>query len=73
MELKSDECQNFGVCEIKNLTFRHIWGILLSKINIKAKAAMGRSKSMNFKEREIRWLKDFPKLSRLKVAPELLG
>jgi len=33
---------------------------------------MGRSKSMNFKEREIHRLKDFLKLSWLKVAPELL-
>jgi hypothetical protein len=37
------------------------------------KALMGRSKSMNLKEREIHRLKDFLKLSRLKVAPELLG
>jgi hypothetical protein len=40
--------------------------------NIKVKAAMGRSKSMNLKEREIHRLRDFLKLSRLKVAPELL-
>jgi len=49
--------------------FRYTFG----NINIKVKAAMGRSKSMNLKEREIHRLRDFPKLSRLKVAPELLG
>jgi hypothetical protein len=45
----------------------------LGKTYIQVKAAMGRSKSMNLKEREIHWLRDFLKLSRLKVAPELLG
>jgi hypothetical protein len=44
----------------------------LGKINVKEKAGTGRNKSMNLKEREIHRLKDFPKLSRLKVAPELL-
>jgi hypothetical protein len=37
----------------------YILGILLNNIN--TKAAMGRSKSMNLKEREIHRLKDFPK------------
>jgi hypothetical protein len=34
---------------------------------------MGRSRLMNLVEREIHRLKDFLKLSQLKVAPELLG
>jgi hypothetical protein len=52
------------------LNFRYTFE---SNVGIWIKALMGRSKSMNLKEREIHRLKDFLKLSRLKVAPELLG
>ena len=51
------------------LNFRYTFE---SNVGIWIKALMGRSKSMNLKEREIHRLRDFPKLSRLKVAPELL-
>jgi hypothetical protein len=55
------------------LTFQVYFGYTFGQINTEEKAEMVRSKSMNFKEREIHRLKGFPKPSRLKVAPELLG